>query len=444
MDLSNGNQSNYINECSVIGCLIKDPDTLADVEQILTIADFESDVCREAYRMALKMRDDGKPIDFVLIRAEMNRELGEECAQFLTGCVDMAPTTVNVKLYCLEVKRDANDRRAARISRELDKAVYSGADAEEIVSLAQSKIDEIKASETGDVVDSKSMVAAWNEYIEKVRNNPEFAYSKTGYPYLDRKLGGGMFKGGMYIVGARPGMGKTTLGVNIAENIATAQKPVMFVSMEMSRIQIMAKRMSCNAGIPYTRLMNGSIDASTAQEMEIVLEVLASRPFYLADKSRMTVVDIGRAARKIKDLSAIVVDYLGLIQVPEDQQQKQRYEQMTNISADIKALAKVLNIPIMVLCQLNRESAKTADKRPSLTDLRDSGAIEQDADAVILLHRPEYYSEDKKKNDYVPPETEDIELIIAKNRHFETGMVKMQWRGTTGEISEVSVRHDDV
>lgn len=434
----------YINECCVIGCLLKDSDVMEDVEQILTIADFESDVCKMAYRIIQRLRDDGKPFDMILVRSEMNREAGEDCTQFLMGCLDVSPTTANIKLYCMEVKRDANDRRAAKISREIDEAVYNGADADAIVDIAQSKIDEIKSSESGDIVDGKTLAAAWSEYSEKVRKNPEFAFCKTGYSFLDRKLGGGMFKAGMYIVGARPGMGKTTLGINVAENIATAQRPVMFVSLEMSRIQIMAKRMSCNAGIPYTRLMNGSLPPEGEREAEMALEVLSERPFFLVDKSRMSVVDIGRAARKVKELSAIVVDYLGLVQVPDEQQQKQRYEQMTNISADIKALAKVLNIPIMVLCQLNRESAKTADKRPQLVDLRDSGAIEQDADAVILLHRPEYYSEDRKKDDYQPPDKEDIELIVAKNRHFETGTVKMQWRGKTGEISEVDTVHNDV
>lgn len=423
---------------------MKDPDTLADVEQILTIADFESEICKEAYETVLSMRDDGKPFDMILVRAEMKRRTGEDTTQFILECLDMAPTTANVKLYCQEVKRDANDRRAARIGREIDRAVFDGAGAEQIVELTQSKIDEIKQSANCEVADSRSSVSRFRDYYKKVKASPDMAFCKTGYSSLNRRLGGGMFNGGMYIVGARPGMGKTTLGINIAENIVTAEKPVMFVSLEMTESQIVAKRMSCNAGIPYTNLLTGALSTAAEKEMDTVADVLAERPFNLIAESKISVVDIGRLARKIKGLSAIVVDYFGLISVSDEQQQKPRYEQMTNISADIKALAKLLNIPIMVLCQLNRENTKSTSKRPQLQDLRDSGAIEQDADAVILLHRPEYYSDEKEKPDYVPPEIEDIELIIAKNRHAGTGTEKMQWRGKTGEISEVDTVHNDV
>lgn len=436
-------QGDHLSEYYVIGCLLQDADTLTDVEQILTIADFDSNACREAYQVVLDFRDAGKPLDWILLRAELNKRIGTDCTEFVTGCLDTAPTTTNIDAHCKAVKDAANDRRAAKLSSELNTAAFNGADASEIADIAQSKIDEIRANTTGEVSDSKSMVSRFRAYYQKVKENPDFAYCRTMYASLDRKFGGGMFRGGMYIVGARPGMGKTTLGINIAENIATANRNVLFVSLEMTEEQIVAKRLSCNAGIPYTMLMGGTLSAAAEKEMGMALDVLDERPFNLATKSGMTVVDIGRAARKIKDLSVIVIDYLGLVGVPEEQQQKSRYEQMTTISANIKALAKLLNIPIVVLCQLNRESTKSSDKRPQLVDLRDSGAIEQDADAVVLLHRPEYYSEDAKKPDYVPPEHEDIELIVAKNRHAGTGTVTMQWRGNTGEISEVDTRHDE-
>lgn len=428
-------QENNINECCVLGCLLVEPDLLEDVERILTIADFSDELCAETFRAFQKIRDSGKLADLALVRAEVNKAAQDDCTQFLIGCMNITPTTANLKEYCNLVKEDANNRRAARIGRDINEAVYGGASADEVVELAQSRIDEISGGGSGDVLDGGSMVLAWGDYNEKVRKNPEFAYCKTGYESLDQKLGGGMFRAGMYIVGARPGMGKTTLGINIAENISKFGKPVMFVSLEMGRVQIMAKRIGCSAGLPYTQIMNGTLPEQRVQEeLPLILDVLSKRPFYMTDKSKLTVVEIGRAARKIKDISAIVIDYLGLLGVAQDQQRKTRYEQVTNISADIKALAKVLNIPIIVLCQLNRESVRSADKKPSLTDLRDSGAIEQDADAVILLHRPEYFNKEKEDGSYIPPQIEDIELIVAKNRHFETGTVKLKFRGSTGEI----------
>ena len=192
----------------------------------------------------------------------------------------------------------------------------------------------------------------------------------------------------------------------------------------------------------YFQPVKALTDWSCCQAVEAAA-ILSSRPFDLIDKSKMTVVDIGRAARQIKGLEAIVVDYLGLIRPDETNTNKPRYEEMTDISANLKALAKLLSIPIVVLCQLNRESTKGADKRPHLQDLRDTGAIEQDADAVILLHRPEYYA-DKNAKDYIEPVFEQIEMIVAKNRHGETGTAEMVWNGKTGNISELDVAQSEL
>jgi replicative DNA helicase len=146
----------------------------------------------------------------------------------------------------------------------------------------------------------------------------------------------------------------------------------------------------------------------------------------------MTVGEIGRKARQIGNVSCIIIDYMGLISCSDDSRQKPRYEQLTEISAALKATAKALNIPILALCQLNRESTTRSDKRPTMADLRDSGAIEQDAGAIILLHRPDYYT---IKESGETPEMEEIELNVAKNRHAEPGIVRMWWHGNVGKIS---------
>ena len=292
---------------------------------------------------------------------------------------------------------------------------------------------------------SEEAAEAWQEHYDKVCNNPDYAYCRTGFPLLDKKLGGGMFKQGLYIVGARPGMGKTTLGINIADNIAKAGKLVLFISLEMSRTQIMSKRIAREGGINYTLLMAGGLSDNGKQAAQDAVEVLKGRPFLLTDKSGLTAADIGQMARQVSGLGAVVIDYFGLIKATEEDAPKPRYEQMTDISADLKALAKRLKIPMLVLCQLNRENMNRGkDKSPTLSDLRDTGAIEQDADAVILLHRPEYYSDETKTANYAPPERENINLIVAKNRHGETGTVTMQWRGRTGEIHEFDKVHEEI
>ena len=433
--------NDYLNEISVIGSLLISPETLEIIEKTLTPSDFDNDKCKAAYISALELRDDNTPVDAVTISARLKTKIGEDCAEWLIKCMEVTPAAANIETYCRLVKQEANKRRLRRIAEAIDDGVYTKSDWQEIASDAIEQIGEIEDCASDDIISSLDMANDWSAYYDKVTKNPDFAFCRTGYRSLDNKLGGGMFRQGMYVVGARPGMGKTTLGINIAENIAKRKSEVLFVSMEMSRTQVMAKRIAITGGISYTKLMNGSLtDAGRAGAIGMAA-TLSERTFSLIDKSRVTVVDIGRAARKIKDLSAVVVDYMGLVRPEEDKTNKPRYEEMTDISADFKALAKLLGIPIVVLCQLNRENASTADKRPQLQHLRDSGAIEQDADGVILLHRPEYYSRDKLEDDYEAPDSEDIELIVAKNRHGETGLVKLAWRGVTGEIREYDAIH---
>lgn len=439
MDLDGGKLSSSVqlgNETAVIGSLLKDPGTLETIDGILTTADFQIDLCREAFAAALRLREGKKEIDALLIREEMGQAVQLDCTRFLVECTELCATAANVAEYCRLVKDEANRRRLERISLEIHDGVQGFSDWREVASSALDQIADVSGDSDSGVMDSRAMALAWREYYDQVVKNPGFAFCKTGYPSLDRKLGGGMYRSGMYIVGARPGMGKTTLGINIAENIAGGGKPVLFVSLEMGRVQIMCKRMACFAGISYTKLMAGGLSPQGMEEAALTAETLSQHPFFISDKSGACAADIGRMARRIKGLSAIVVDYLGLMRPRSESANKPRYEQMTEISADIKALAKALEVPILVLCQLNRENAKDGDKRPQLQHLRDSGAIEQDADAVVLLHRKEYYSKDRLEPDYVPPEWEELEVIVAKNRHGETGIVKMQWRGLTGEIQE--------
>ena len=212
---------------------------------------------------------------------------------------------------------------------------------------------------------------------------------------------------------------------------------MLFVSLEMTAVQIMAKRIALEGGLQYTQLMSGKLGETDEEVMQEAMGRLTDRPFFLTTKSGMTVGEISKTARQIRDLSLIIVDYMGLIPASEESRSKPRYEQMTEISAGVKALAKSLNVPILALAQLNRENMTRKDKRPTMSDLRDSGAVEQDAGAIILLHRPEYY-ETREQGDAA--ETEDIELNVAKNRHAAPGLVHMTWDGGKGSIrSKVSV-----
>ena len=238
-----------------------------------------------------------------------------------------------------------------------------------------------------------------------------------------------MFNDEVYILAGRPGMGKTTQGIGIAERVAKSGKAVLFCSIEMSETQITSKRLAIAGGLDYTRLMNGQTSDEDMKELAALTVELSNHPFFTVDDVN-TVSQIEERTRGVENLGLVVIDYLGLIQTGE--RVMPRYEEVTRISADIKALAKKLHRPILLLAQLNRENTTRSNKRPTMADLRDSGAIEQDAGAVILLHRDSYYEPEEE-----PPETEEIELIIAKNRHAAPGTVKMMWHGASGQITEV-------
>lgn len=424
------------NEAAVVGSFCVDAACFHVVERMLTVDDFAQAQAKAAYQAALRLRESGKPIDPVAIADA----LGDGGVEYIASCMKAVPSAANVELYCEGVLNASKRRKLGEFADALNNSYFDYlADPDEILCNLRNEIDNVAKGGGGYVIQPNQAKADFLDYYGRVKDNPEYAFCKTGFDALDYQLGGGMFRQGMYVVGARPGMGKTTLALNIAENIASANKPVLFVSLEMSRIQIMSKRLSMSALLPYTSLMTGRLNNEDYNLAVNTLDKLTSRPFELVDRSNMTTADILKAARQIDGISAVVVDYLGLIKPSDEAAKKPRYEQMTEISAALKAMAKMLDVPVLVLCQLNRENVSRGDARPRLTDLRDSGAIEQDADAVILLHRKDYY--EATKEDYQAPETEEIELIVAKNRHANTGVVKMAWNGISGRIGEYDTAH---
>lgn len=424
-------------ESAVIGSICIDAKSFPIAEKMLSVADFGQPTASRAFAAALDLNNSGKPIDPVAIA----EALGDGGVEYVAGCMRSIQTAANIELYCEGVLNGSKRRRMAELADRLGEFSFDvSADPDEVFDSLRGQLDSIRNT-SANVVTAAQSVSDWRAYYQRVKDNPEYAFCKTGFADLDRQLGGGMFRQGMYVIGARPGMGKTTLALNIAENIASANKPVLFVSLEMSRIQIISKRISMASLLSYTDIMTGRLRGFEEATANAIIDRIISRQFVMTDKSSMTSAEIMRAAKQVDGISAVVVDYLGLVRPSEEAQKKPRYEQMTEISADLKAMAKALDVPVLVLAQLNRESANRTGSRPLLTDLRDSGAIEQDADAVVLLHRKDYY--EATKEDYVAPEIEEIELIVAKNRHASTGIVKLAWHGKTGKIGEFDTEHNE-
>lgn len=426
------------NEIRVIGSILIDPQCIVECDSIgLNVDDFDDSTSRLAFQAIDEIRQDGGVLDPVVIASHMSGITPGDYSEWLYDTMVVTTTAANMGAYCQLVRDGA--RRQVFINALMDSATAANygdwqTEAAHIYEMLQT----LKGKDAG-IITGQDLSKSWLDYYDQVKEDPEAAFCRTGFVDLDRQLGGGMFKSEVYIVGARPGMGKTTLAINIAQNIVNRGEAVLFVSLEMSEQQIQAKRISLETKLPYTKLMTGRISGQDEQIMMAWLKDQQTAPFYLTTRS-LTVGEIGRHARQVPKLAAIVVDYIGLISCSEESRQKPRYEQMTEISASLKAMAKLMRIPVLALCQLNRENTTRGDKRPTMADLRDSGAIEQDAGAIILLHRPEYYEQHEENEER--PELEQIELNVAKNRHAETGLVRMWWSGNYGKLMQLSAREE--
>lgn len=421
------------NEIAVIGSVLIDAQALRIARRVLDAGNFSGKLTGTAFSVACELEDRGETVDPLTIAAGMERRLGENCYTWIAEAMSITPTAANVEVYARLVRDDAERRRFAEITQAANWQTLDGGEWRDAAERLGAELEDLKGTTAG-VSSSAEAAERWASKFALIRADPLRALSPTGFASLDEQLGGGFLRSGLYIIGARPGMGKTTLAINLAETMARQNRPVLFVSLEMSEGQIMAKRISIASGVGYTVLVNGAASDTAAEKAFNVVRLLAARPFYTMAR-RVTVAEIGRAARQIDGLAAVYVDYLGLIECGAELAEKPRYEQMTRISSELKRLAQRLDLPVIVLCQLNRENMSVRDKRPQLQHLRDSGAIEQDADGVILLHRENYYRDEAEEAE--APEYETLELIVAKNRHGPTGKVRMTWQGWTGAIQDL-------
>lgn len=429
--------ANRFAEDSVIGSVLIDPKCFASIRDSLLPSDFSSDLNRAVWETVCEMSVRGATIDMVTIQGEMART-GRDVPglqRYFIELGQMTPTAANVAEYVRLVKDAAvRDRIAELADRASDEARLTG-DLAAVEQSVSEVLETIRSSAKSQTVDSAAAVESFRAWLDAVQKDPECAVVRSGFTSLDRQLGGGFFKSGLYVVGARPGMGKTSVAVNLAEYIG-ANRRVLFVSLEMEKNQVTAKRIALQSGIGYNALMTGRLTDEDKKVLPIALHKVESRAVDVVDEGAGTVADLAALVTARTDYDIVFVDYLGILTPSPDDAQKPRYEQITNISRDLKALAKRSHIPVVVLAQLNRENTKTANKRPTLTDLRDSGAIEQDADGVIMLHRKSYYEDEK-------PDQEDIELIVAKNRHGSCGTVTFRWDAPTGRIFEIDRREMD-
>ena len=424
-------------EQSVVGSILLDSRCLPEVERSLRPEDFRLEADRVLYQAALALERAGEKLDPVTILDRARKLDGQVSPQYALQLMEITPTAANVGEYIKLVREDrlrdgVRDMAVAALAE-----VEARGDPAAIITASQRRLDDLATrGSTGKLVSPNEGLLAYYRQRDAVEDGDAKGYVCTGYMALDELLGGGMLNSGLYLLAARPGMGKTTLALNIADRVAQAD-PVLFVSLEMDTEQLSAKRISRETGIPSQKLLMQALTQEEEDRVAAASRKLAGLAFWSNAAPTVTVDDIGVLARSVGGLRLIVVDYFGKILPPAETRRSGRYEYTTEISGALKNLARTLRIPILALCQLNREVEGRQDKRPQLSDLRDTGALEQDADGVIFLYREDYYA----ARDSVDPNVPSVlDVDLAKNRHGSVGGCKLAFSLATSKISGMSYR----
>lgn len=431
-------------EQAVLGSILVDSRCLEVVRRLLRPLDFSMELNREIYRVILAMDRSGQRIDPVTVLDGMKRAgcyVEDQSRGYILQLMDTTPTAANAEEHSKIVREESLRRGVGAVAEYITAELSGYTPTPDVLMESIRRLEGLqKEGVNDDLLDPDSAMLAFYAHRERVDNGGD-AFVPTGYQDLDRILGGGMLNSGMYILAARPGVGKTTLAINIADRLGMIGKQVLFVSLEMDPEQLEAKRLARETGIPADRLLMGRLTEEEEVSVALGSDTIRSLPVYLNRRDTVTVTQLEQMARRVKGLSLIVIDYIGKI-IPEDRGRKaNRVEYMTEISGDIKNLARRFRVPVLALCQLNRALEDRKDKTPILSDLRDTGAIEQDADGVIFLHRANYYqpNEGSLKS--------DLQVIVAKNRHSSVGECSLAFdlagsKLTTSRRSSIASRKE--
>ena len=413
-------------EESVAACILCAPtETIPLVRQIVQASDFAIEPAQSVFRAACVLADAHEDIDPITIVDRARKDNLPLSTEWVRETMRSFLTTANVETNARIVRESAISRRAKDIGLALENGEVSPQDAVEQLQNALQSRPTVLSTPVEDANE-------FYKYISDVSAGETRPFLSTGLHNLDDILGGGLVKEGLITLAGRPGQGKTVVALVIADNVAAMGGKVLYESLEMSKTQLWARRVARHAGINFTSLMNGQFGANGDEAWRKIARAtgdLSRRELYInAMNARME--DIERHVRQSGSLDLIVVDHLGLI-IP-DGKSDSLYLPTTLACHAMKRLAKSTGTPILMLCQLNRANTNRQDKRGTLADLRNSGAIEEDSDAVIFIHRDAYYLPPEEQPKSWEPQT--MELNVAKNRHGMTGAVYMDFIGMTASI----------
>lgn len=420
-------------EQSVLGAVLLEPSCLSIVAEMLPRADYFYQVNnRLIYGVMLEMFTAGRPVDLVTLLERLREEdtFDEGTGKvYLMQLAQLVPSISNVEEYCTIVRDKYDVRMLIQAARGiLDEATEGAGETSLLLDSAEQRIFDIRRGKS--VKGLQRLNEVLFETFERLDrlNSPDkelYRGIPTGIRELDNTITG-LNRSDLVIIGARPGMGKTSFALNIARHVSvTCNRRVAFFSLEMSKEQLASRVLSTEALVGGTKLRTGELTENDWTRLVEAGDILSKAELYLDDSPGITVPEMKAKIRRLKDVDLVIIDYLQLMSSAK--RIDNRVQEISEITRSLKIMAKELNIPVVTLAQLARAGEKRQEHRPVLSDLRDSGSIEQDADIVLFLYRDAYYA-----NEAASPEEVDknsAEVIVAKNRHGDLRSVPLHWQG---------------
>lgn len=416
-------------EQSVLGSMLLDQEAVIVAQEILKVQDFYKNAHKEIYESVCNVALRREPVDLVTLSEDLrNRGILEEVGGilYLTSLSSSVPVAANVKHYAEIVEKKATLRNLIKASEEIIGLGHSTEiDIDEVIEQAEKSIFDLSQNRHSEALTPiDKLLSSTFDQIEKLyENKGGIRGLSTGFTDVDRKLNG-LNKTDLILVAARPAMGKSAFAMNLAQNIAVrAGGSVAIFSLEMSKEQLMLRMIAAESMVDLTKIQNGNLNEKEWISIANAIAPLSQSNVYFDDTPGISVMEMKSKCRRLKlekGLDVVLVDYLQLMQ--GDKRAENRQQEISAISRNLKMLAKELDCPVIALSQLSRAPELRSDRRPILSDLRESGAIEQDADIVMFLYRDEYYHADSEQKNIA-------ELIVAKHRHGETGTISLIWLG---------------
>lgn len=416
-------------EQSVLGAMIIDRECIATVTEIIKSEDFYKENHKEIFEAIIDLFDQNEPVDIITVADQLKVRGTLDAVgglEYLTDLVTQVPTTANVKYYTKIVEEKSMLRKLIKASVDIANMSYEATEeVSYIMDFAEKQIFNIlqKRNSQGFVSIKDVLIESFDKIEELYKSKGKVIGIPTGFIDLDLKTAG-LHPSDLILIAARPAMGKTSFALNIAQYAAVhAKVPVAIFSLEMSKEQLVNRMLWSEALVDSQRIRTGELQDEDWPKLARAVGPLSEAPIYIDDTPGISVVEMRAKCRRLKlekNLGLVVIDYLQLVQGRGRAENRQ--QEISEISRSLKILAKELNVPVITLSQLSRAPEQRADHRPILSDLRESGAIEQDADIVMFLYRDDYYHPDTEKKNIA-------ECIIAKHRNGSTGTIELVWLG---------------